>query len=256
MQPETVTVLVLRHGQSEWNAIRRWQGAADIALTDLGREQARRTGVRLRALGRSWSGVWASPLVRAHESAEIVADVLGIDGVTADGRLREADAGEWQGMTPDEIESRYPGWLDAHRRPDTFEPYEAVVDRAAAALCSVADQVAESLAAAAANDELGLVASHSGLIRSVIRARGYDDPRIPNLGGVWLTIDVRASAAAADPIERIAVGDLFDPGDIVLSGVDMPGEDPGEKPDHPEHDGTGEHQLAGGALLEASGDEM
>ena len=250
MQHRTVDILALRHGQSEWNAVRRWQGAADIPLTDLGRTQARQTGERLRDLDRAWSGVWSSTLVRAGETAAIIADALALGEVDADARLREAHAGEWQGMTPDEIEVRYPGWLDAHRRPDTFEPYDEVVARGSAGFCAVAD------ASAARGSGTALVVSHSGLIRTVIRSHGYDDSRIPNLGGVWLTVDLDGSATVANAADRITIGDLFDPGNIVVSGVDMPGEDPGEKPEHAEHDGAAEHELSRGALLEPSGDEV
>ena len=102
----TRPILVLRHGQSEWNAVKRWQGAADIPLNDLGRRQAIETAERLATLGLAIAGMWSSDLVRAHETASIIATRLGVEAVTTDDRLREAHAGEWQGMTPDEIELR------------------------------------------------------------------------------------------------------------------------------------------------------
>lgn len=243
----SVPVLMLRHGQSHWNAARRWQGAADIALTGLGRGQAAGTAARLRDLGIGFAGAWSSTLVRASETAEIIADRLDLGSVTTDTRLREADAGEWQGLTIERIEAAYPGWLDARRRPDSFEPYPDVVARAEAAIADIATALAgnvgDSRPAGGA-----LVVAHSGLIRSLIRSRGRDDHRIPNLGGVWFDVTVPASAIAghdddpsvADshgdghrPPVDIAIDDLFDPGDIVVSGIDMPGEDPSEKPDQP-----------------------
>ena len=93
MLRRTVDILALRHGQSEWNAVRRWQGAADIPLTGLGRTQARQTAERLSSLDCAWSGVWSSTLVRAGETATIIAGALGLGGVTGDRRLREAHAG-------------------------------------------------------------------------------------------------------------------------------------------------------------------
>src|SRR5438270_7968282 len=113
----TSRVLLVRHGQSEWNALGRWQGQADPPLSDLGRDQARAAA---RALG-AVDAVFASDLQRATETAHIIAGALGIGPVLIDERLRERDAGEWSGLTRDEIHERYPGYLpdDRHR---TFAP--------------------------------------------------------------------------------------------------------------------------------------
>ena len=171
-------MLLLRHGQSEWNAIRRWQGSANIPLTELGREQARETASLLYHLPHRFGPVWASDLLRAGETASIIADELALGHVTHDERLREAYAGEWQGMTPEEIERAYPGWLAEHRRPPTFEHFDVVVERGLAAVRSIA-HVSDSVATP-------LVVAHSGLIRSIIRHLGRADESVPNLGGVWL----------------------------------------------------------------------
>ena len=231
----SVPMLLLRHGQSEWNAVRRWQGAADTPLTELGREQAIGAAASLRTSAVEFCGVWTSDLARAGETALIIAAELDIGPVVAEPRLREAFAGEWEGMTPDEIELAYPGWLSAHRRPASFETSDAVVGRATGALRSIADSAAPAGSGAAA-----LIVTHSGLIRSVIRHHGATDVRIPNLGGVWLTVDrTGARSSIGEPVERrghLVVGDLYDPGGLVVSGVDAPGEDPGEQPDQAEAD--------------------
>ncbi len=241
-------MLLLRHGQSEWNAVRRWQGAADTPLTDLGREQARRSARRLSELGAKFTGPWSSDLMRASETATIIADELGLGPVATDERLREAHAGEWQGMTLDEIEQVYPGWLADHRRPASFEPFADVVARAFTAIQAVA-HVSDG-------DAVPLIVTHSGLMRSMIRHLGVVDTRIPNLGGVWLT--ARPVVASASPTEappaglggngqgrgvepgrlELVVGDLFDPGGIPVSGIDTPGEDPGDQADHTDADGS------------------
>jgi broad specificity phosphatase PhoE len=243
-----IDVLVLRHGQSEWNAVRRWQGSADSPLTDLGREQARRTGAQLGELGLRFAGPWSSDLARAGETASIIADVLGIGPVRHDARLREAHAGEWEGMTPDEIDAAYPGWLATHRRPPSFEPFRDVVARAHAALADIAAHHAGST-----SDDAVLVVAHSGLIRTIVRHHGHPDSRIPNLGGVWLHLsraEVRRRAGSArrrstgdstttlaEPEgDGVVIGDLFDPDRIAVSGVDAPGEDPGEQTDDPDAD--------------------
>jgi broad specificity phosphatase PhoE len=220
MLARSVLLLLLRHGQSEWNAVRRWQGLADSPLTALGREQADRCGTILASLDVRFGGVWSSPLTRAAETARIVADRLGLEPVH-DERLREADAGEWQGLTPDEIELAYPDFLTTHRRPASFETVHDVVERSIAALTHIAESSGPGDAV--------VVATHSGVTRSLIRHLGATDERIPNLGGVWLEAHIESSTGAPVHFE---LRHRFNPHGIVISGVDVPGEDPGEQPDH------------------------
>lgn len=222
MPAASVPILLLRHGQSEWNAIKRWQGTADSPLTALGREQARTTARRLAALQRPFGAVWSSDLDRAAETAGIIAGTLALGEPSRDPRLREAHAGEWEGLTVDEIELRFPGWLADHRRPDRFEPYASVVDRVSAALGDIAVQTVNGERDGNGVGGAALVVAHSGVIRSMVRHLGGIDERIPNLGGVWLT------ASVIDGCSDLALGDLFDPSGIVVSGVDAPGEDPGD----------------------------
>ena len=232
-----VTVLLLRHGQSEWNAVQRWQGTADSQLTPLGREQAIETAWTLAGLDTAFDALWASDLSRAAETATIIGDALALGAPRIDPRLREAHAGEWEGMTPTEIEAGWPGWLDEHHRPPSFEPYRAVVGRAAAALRDIAvDAVARAGAATAS----ALVVTHSGLIRSVIRHLGTEDERVPNLGGVWLTVGPTASSAVGHD-DGITLHHVFDPAGIVISGIDAPGEDPGEESDEADAHGRAQH---------------
>jgi probable phosphoglycerate mutase len=241
MVDRIVPMLLLRHGQSEWNAIRRWQGLADSHLTELGREQAASSAGALESTGHRFAAVWTSPLRRAAETGEIIARRLGIGSMATDERLREADAGEWEGLTPDEIEIAYPGYLAAHRRPATFEPIGAVVTRSVTALRTIARQHV-----AGADQGVVIVTTHSGVIRSLIRTLGHADERIPNLGGVWLTVASGGSAAESvtdvtdDSPVGFDVGDRFDPAGLVRTGVDVPGEDPGEQPDQTDAHGRTE----------------
>jgi broad specificity phosphatase PhoE len=217
---------VLRHGQSEWNSLRRWQGTADSPLTELGRRQARATAAVLAARGLQFPAIWTSDLRRASETAAIVAGTLGLGEPIVDARLREAHAGEWQGLTPEEIELRWPGWLEAHHRPTTFEPYSAVVARASDALTDVA------ATASVLDPPAGLVVAHSGVVRTLIRHLGGIDTRIPNLGGVWFTASVVGGGThLVDGGTDLALGDVFDPAGVVVTGVDAPGEDPGDEAD-------------------------
>jgi len=104
VQPVT-RMLLARHGQSEWNALGRWQGQADPPLSELGRQQARAAADRLGTV----DAIVSSDLERALATAAIIAEVLGVGPVLVEPRLRERSAGEWSGLTRDEIEADWPG---------------------------------------------------------------------------------------------------------------------------------------------------
>jgi broad specificity phosphatase PhoE len=161
-------LLLIRHGESEWNAIGRWQGWADPALTDLGRRQATAGAAAVGAV----DAVVSSDLRRAQETASIIAEVLGIGPVVVDAALRERDAGPWTGMTRAEIEAAWPGYLADGRRPDGYEDDDAVLARVTPAL----------LALEGAGDT-ALVVTHGGVIGAVDRLLGQTHARTPNLGG-------------------------------------------------------------------------
>lgn len=182
--------LLLRHGQSEWNASGRWQGAADLPLTALGREQASIAAAELArgAVAARFDEIWASDLQRAIETAEIIAGALGIDGVRRDPRLREADAGPWEGLRRSEIDRDWPGFLDDDRRPDGFEPYATVVTRATESCIEILGEAARH-DSSAGEPVTPLIVAHSGVVRAVRRHLGVADRRIPNLGGCWLGWD-------------------------------------------------------------------
>jgi broad specificity phosphatase PhoE len=105
------TILLARHGETDWNREGRWQGWADPPLNETGRAQARALADQLRAL--PFDAVYTSDLRRARETAEIVAAPHGVP-VTSDAGLREIDVGSWSGLTRAEIEERFPGL----ERPD------------------------------------------------------------------------------------------------------------------------------------------
>jgi broad specificity phosphatase PhoE len=169
-------VLLIRHGESLWNAEGRWQGQADPPLTDLGRRQAIAAAQRLGVVDE----IVASTLERALETAMLVSDQLGIGPVHPDPRLRERHAGEWQGLTRAEIDAGWPGFLGSGRRPDGWEPDEELLVRVLAALIDLAATVGTGDA---------LVFTHGGVIRAVERAFDAKSPPIENLGGRWLEFD-------------------------------------------------------------------
>jgi probable phosphoglycerate mutase len=95
-----VTLLLLvRHGETDWNAEGRLQGHTDRLLNDFGRRQARALAGELA--GEQLDALYASDLARARETAEIVGERLGLP-VVLDADLREKDWGSWEGLTPSE----------------------------------------------------------------------------------------------------------------------------------------------------------
>lgn len=103
------TIVLVRHGETDWNRERRFQGHADIPLNDTGRGQARELAELLEAEGLT--AVYTSPLRRASETAHIVAGRLGLPATELEA-LREIDVGDWQGMTIDEVRTQFPERLD------------------------------------------------------------------------------------------------------------------------------------------------
>jgi len=180
----------VRHGQSEWNAIGRWQGHADPSLSELGRRQAVVAAMSIGAL----DGIICSDLLRAAETAAIIAEQIGVGPVVVDGRLRERDAGEWTGLTRAEIDKGWPGWIDAARHPAGYEGTDEVLLRAAAAIGAIHD--------ANPGGSL-LVVTHGGVIRALARSHGLDDVPIANLAG----LTVRVSATGPTVGERISLLD-------------------------------------------------
>ena len=168
-------LLVVRHGQSEWNTTGRWQGRADPPLTDEGRRQSKVAG---GALG-TFDAVVASPLLRAAETATIIAELLGIGPVLTDPDLVERDAGEWQGLTRSQIQEGWPGFLDDGRRPPGYEPGDAMLTRT----LSVLERISERM-----GDGDVLVVSHGGVVYALEEACGEPWRRLPNLGARWFEV--------------------------------------------------------------------
>src|SRR6202000_1514918 len=109
-----------RHGATTLSAEDRFAGATDVALSDLGRDQARALAARLTAV--PLAAVYASPLDRTQETASILAGPHGLTPVLRDG-LREINHGHWETLTRGEVETRYPGEYDAwDSDPFTFAP--------------------------------------------------------------------------------------------------------------------------------------
>jgi broad specificity phosphatase PhoE len=91
------TLLLVRHGETDWNADGRLQGQTDRPLSDFGRRQARELADEL-ADHEDLEAIYTSDLARARETAEIVGERLGLP-VAVDRDLREKDWGTWEGLT-------------------------------------------------------------------------------------------------------------------------------------------------------------
>lgn len=194
-------IAVVRHGQSTWNADGRWQGQADPPLSTLGEAQARAAAVACPDV----DVVVASDLVRAQRTAAIISDDRGFGAVRPEPRLRETYTGEWTGLTRDEIEDAWPGWLAADRRPASFEPWEAVAQRATAALVDLhRTHTGRNV----------LAIAHAGVIRAVERSLDVLGAVPKNLGGRWFHVDGRGLMAG-----EIVV--LIDHGRVVVTAPDQ-----------------------------------
>jgi len=105
------SIILVRHGQTEWNRVERFRGRADIALNEDGMAQAEATGKRIAAKWKP-SAVFSSPLSRSIKTAEIIAGQFDLPVQSYDG-LIDIDYGQWQGLTPDEASKRWPAEMDA-----------------------------------------------------------------------------------------------------------------------------------------------
>jgi broad specificity phosphatase PhoE len=162
------TILLARHGETEWNRERRWQGLNDLSLNERGREQARALADKLEAV--PLSAVYASDLRRAYETALAVAEPKGL-AVTPIPELREVDVGSWTGLSYDEVKERF---RDAYTSMRTRtgrgweggETYAEMGRRVLEAVRRIARRHA---------GDVVLVVTHSGPIRTVrAHALGLD----------------------------------------------------------------------------------
>jgi broad specificity phosphatase PhoE len=153
------TILLARHGQSDWNRTRRWQGFADRPLTERGHAQAAELAERLADI--ALDAIYSSDLARARITAETVASVQGLE-VTQLRELREVNVGSWEGLTREEAKARDP---DGFRRWEAggtgWDDGESYPEMSARVLGAVAE------IARAHEGGRVLVVAHGGPIRAV-----------------------------------------------------------------------------------------
>jgi broad specificity phosphatase PhoE len=166
----SVTLYLARHGETDWNAAGRWQGQTDVRLNEAGRLQAREIAGRVRAAGIR--AVATSDLLRARETAEIVADALGLAVGLVDAALRERRFGCFEGLTREEVAERHPeAWAsyvaDPGPAPPGGESRDELLGRLLPALAAAAGALPAPL----------LVVMHGGSMRALLADHVGDMPR-------------------------------------------------------------------------------
>jgi probable phosphoglycerate mutase len=167
-------LLIVRHGQSEWNALGRWQGQADPPLTNLGENQAKKASQKLGL----FDSIVSSPLQRAKNTASIISELMGVGPVVTEIGLMERDAGPWQGLTRVEIENGWPGFLDSGNRPDGYESNPDLLFRVFKVLKKISEN-SKPL------DNI-LIISHAGIVHALENLHDQPSTKVPNLGGRWV----------------------------------------------------------------------
>jgi len=141
-------IYLVRHGETEFNRVRRYQGWLDSPLTEAGIAQAQAIGRRLAQLPDAWTAaIVASPIGRARRTAELIAAEFVGREIAFDDRLREISIGSWDGLDRDEIAARSPGIFDGYdgswyfNTPDG-ETYDEFAGRIGDCLAALTDRPA------------------------------------------------------------------------------------------------------------------
>jgi alpha-ribazole phosphatase/probable phosphoglycerate mutase len=160
-------IFLVRHGETEWNREFRYQGISDIPLNDTGLEQARRLGLRLSSI--TPDRVLASPLSRAHSTAEVIMKHNGADtDIVIRDELRELSFGIWEGLTIPEIKEidgdTFSKWREApfSSVPKNGESFSEVFGRS--------KPFAEELIVTGLPGEDTFIVAHGGVLRAIASA--------------------------------------------------------------------------------------
>jgi 2,3-bisphosphoglycerate-dependent phosphoglycerate mutase len=154
------TIVLVRHGETDWNRENRFQGHADRPLNEAGLQQAHELAELLRE--EPITAIYTSPLLRASETADIVARMIGLEARRLEALL-EIDVGAWEGLTIDEVKQRFPERADAGWRSgwENGETREELGARVVPALLALGSQHP---------DERVLGVTHAGPIRAALTA--------------------------------------------------------------------------------------
>ena len=170
----TTRILLVRHGETDWNRDRRVQGHTDIPLNDEGRRQARALAAELD--GEIVDTTYSSDLLRARETAEILCVERGTQLVTL-AALREKHFGTWEGLTDTEVLERFP---DARERSIGWGDAESTEEMSTRVLEAVRRIAADH------DGQRVLVVTHGGPMRAILRHCDGEADSIANCAMVRL----------------------------------------------------------------------
>lgn len=172
-------ILIARHGETDWNKLQIWQGLSDIPLNDRGIDQANELGNMLK--NENVSTIYSSDLKRAHKTAEIVSEILGINQIVVDPRLRERFLGKFEGWKTEDV-AKYSGVPEArHRLLETDEVFADALEgieiweefrmRVWLAFQDIFDQ---------SKNQKVLIVGHGGVMRAIYLSINPEYPGFPN----------------------------------------------------------------------------
>jgi 2,3-bisphosphoglycerate-dependent phosphoglycerate mutase len=202
-------LVLVRHGQSQWNLENRFTGFYDIELSDLGREEAAAAGKRLKDMGVKFDQVFTSTLKRANNTARIALENAGqadlIDIMIAHDDLRERDYGDLTGLNKDETRAKY-GDEQVHiwRRsydvaPPGGECLQDVVEK------RVRPYFEANIKPRLEKGENILVAAHGNSLRALLIIIGAETPETINAAEMETGVPVVFEMDGAKILKRYAL---------------------------------------------------
>lgn len=202
-------IVLLRHGQSQWNLENRFTGFHDIDLSDLGRAEAKGAGVRLKAAGIQFDIVFTSTLQRAIHTAEIALREAGQDSLPLikHDDLRERDYGDLTGLNKDETRAKYGDeqvhiWRRSYDvRPPGGECLEDVVEK------RVRPYFDREIKPMMAQGKNILVAAHGNSLRALLIILGAETPESINKAEMETGVPVVFEMDGTKILKRYALDD-------------------------------------------------
>jgi broad specificity phosphatase PhoE len=175
-----VELICVRHGRTAWNADRRFQGQTDIPLDDEGLAQAQALAAHLR--DERFDHAFSSDLVRARTTAEAVCGER-IGSIQLMSELREMHFGKWEGLTWDEIRTRWPELDSAGEKVPMH--YTAEGGESWDALCARIETALRSITAAMQPADRALIVCHAGVLHGIVRVlTNHAAPGVPQAQSV------------------------------------------------------------------------
>jgi len=155
-------LMLVRHGETEWNVQRRYQGQSDVPLSELGRRQAKRIAERLA--GQKIDAIYSSDLELARETARVIAEEHGLD-IIPEPRLRELKFGILEGLTFDEAQERFPEMINAWLEDFTNTPKDGeAIDLFNARIIALLDDLKK-----VHDEQTLLLVGHGGSLSEILR---------------------------------------------------------------------------------------